>query len=296
MPFKKGERPSTTARKNALARQGAMVKTTKKGAYAPARKKAMVNRRAPMVETKSRTHSDLVHTYGDPITNPLDIQYIVNDDAFTDFPLTSYLSMDQGFLEEQMIGNSCFVKYLKAKFEFNMPQGKDTIDFPAEVYLIHGFVTAPSALTNSTVPQAQTLTRTGWSQLVHKIIIDYFDDDTDKLLFMPKIRTNIKILGKRKLRANRNNQVGEQPDLATDSGSIAPINMTCNWPMMKKIHYEQGQPATNGAGKHDQFMYPNSSWRPFVILYNPDYAKFAAKGATCQIQVRRNDATYFTDS
>jgi hypothetical protein len=51
MPFKSRQRPSTAAKKASLARQGAMIKTTKKGAYAPARKKAMINRRAPTVET-----------------------------------------------------------------------------------------------------------------------------------------------------------------------------------------------------------------------------------------------------
>lgn len=286
----KGGRPNT-------ARTGKFLKkTTAKGAYAKGAKKNFAKRRAPMVETKSRTHSDLVHTYGDPITNPLATQYIVNDDAYTDFPLTSYLSMDQGFLEEQMVGNSIFVKYLKAKYEFTMPSGKDTIDFPAEVYLIHGFVTAPSALTNSTVPQAQTLTRTGWSQLVHRVVEDYFNDDTDQLLFLPKVRTNLKILGRRRLKVNKNNQLGAVPDLDLQKGAVAPIHMTCNWPMMRKIHYEQGQPQTNGAGAHDQFMYPNSSWRPFCCLYSPNFQAFADKGANCQIQVRRNDATYFTDS
>lgn len=277
--------------------KGALKKTTAKGAYAKNRKSNFQKRRAPMVETKSRVHNEL--SSATDIADPLSYQDIQNDDAYTFLPLTSFTSMDQGFLEDQMVGNSIYCRYLKAKFEFTLPSGKNAIKHPCDVYLVHGWVTASSALTNSTVPQAQTLSRAGYDNLTLRVIKDYFNDDSDKLRFIPKATTNMKILGYRKFKINKNTQLGATIDLATDTGALPLIHMNCNYTVNRKIHYQQGLPVNNSAALHDQHMYPNESWRPFVVVYNPSFAQYNAAGAddpAKRIRVRYNDATWFSDS
>ena len=90
-------------------RRPAMKQTTRRGAYNPRRKKAMMVRRAPFVETKSKTTEDLVGQFG------------LNDhiNFFTFNTETVHINPDvfhawqQGLGEQQCIGQSIYVKYLK---------------------------------------------------------------------------------------------------------------------------------------------------------------------------------------
>ena len=59
-------------------------------------------------------------------------------------PLTSQSPVDQGYLEEQRVGDSVHAKHLKAKFESILPEGTHIIDFPAEAYLSHLHRPAPA--------------------------------------------------------------------------------------------------------------------------------------------------------
>ena len=77
-----------------------MKKVGKRGAYKKAVKNQMVMRRAPIVETKQRVHSDIatINGYlpgsnnpaeGGNIVNPLNWRTLALDDAFTNDPLRS---------------------------------------------------------------------------------------------------------------------------------------------------------------------------------------------------------------
>jgi hypothetical protein len=92
MPVKKGVASQMGAR-----RQGGkkvMKKVSKRGAYKKNVKNQMVMRRAPMVETKQRVHSDIAVVNGYPagaanLVNPLNWRTLVADDAFTNDPSRS---------------------------------------------------------------------------------------------------------------------------------------------------------------------------------------------------------------
>ena len=81
-------------------------------------KKAMVKSRAPLVETKSKTTEDLVGQFG--LNNHIDF-FTFNTETVHINP-DVFHAWQQGLGEQQCIGQSVFVKYLKRKMTVRFPQ------------------------------------------------------------------------------------------------------------------------------------------------------------------------------
>ena len=133
-----------------------MRKTSKRGAYAPSRKKQMSIRRAPIVECKKDERFEwngltAFDAGGAGATWPNLLEFHdlqIGDTAvdgaanhnISDIPET-WLYRTQGFGHADMVGDSVFVKYLKMKFEIKLPEDAGLIHFPqCQMYMIHGFV------------------------------------------------------------------------------------------------------------------------------------------------------------
>ena len=162
------------ARVNYTGRGRNMKKVSKRGAYKKNVKNQMTLRRAPIVETKQRVHSDIATLNGFPVTSPTtpatagdlqpaNFQSIIPTDAFTFLPLKSFYRNTHGFDEWNCIGNSIYSKFLNAKVQVRFPhnekiylpvptaEGKPPgtmydventmITNPTKVYLICGWVT-----------------------------------------------------------------------------------------------------------------------------------------------------------
>lgn len=300
-------------------------KTTKKGAYKPARKKQMAIRRAPMTEQKTRETSDLVSAVPSlAILNTLLPQALVNDQAYNSLPLPVLTYMVNGTDEPEMIGRSIFAKYLTMKLEIKFPTGVSNEGAgnvlasglqPRELYLIHGFVKTSPNLTSrtDTTPdkfeyhQATGDDDTAMNLWLASQIQPYFDDRQDKLLFIPKQNANIKILKYQKIVPNlqrqwdaplviQSNVEEDEPDKYFTAGSIPLVNRTIKWPMMRKYHYEKGtapDPSTDA-----DFYYPNTNqWIPFACFYNPMFADYAqTTNLDERVNHRSNQILYYTDS
>lgn len=307
--YRQRARARMRSKRGGLARTqtqvGALKKTTKKGAYNPAKKNNFQKRRAPFVETKSRTHEEMSQgsqiNLPDPsiISDPTAYGRILNDDAFTHLKLYSFTSMTQGLGEEQMIGNSVYSRFLKLKVSFIYPSGDDQFEVPCNQYLVHGWVKSPMNLTNLTTPVAGNCNRMDIQHYVQQRLQPFFDERADKLRFIPKSNTGIKILSYRKIKNDRNAQ------FSTENTSVGPVNMSCTWRINRKIAYEQGYPnpatydSSSPLGPNDAFKYPNNSWLPFALIYNPQFASLPQgtnPGQSTVIQVAYNDCHWFSDS
>ena len=304
--------------------------TSKKGAYNKARKKNFMVRRSPFIETKNQT--DLIvslkagNATGTPqdtlrmTTEPLKIDYqrvipgssppAYEPKELTILPLNSFMNMNQGFDSSDMIGNTVFSKYLKCKIEFQLPYGSNQIRHPCDMYLVHGFVTQPIGNTLHTLPEALDFTRANYTEHIEEQLLQYFNQRRDKLEFIPKATSNIKFLGYKKLKVKRSSNLGPDPNAMSDGnnvfqyGSHPLVNMTVDFPMMRKVHYEQGTAGTTTTPL--PFYYPNYSWLPFVALYNPTAHEFlstvtypgpsAGSNDPPEMYVRYNSIHYFSDS
>lgn len=285
-----------------------LKKTTKKGAYKPTVKKQFMKRRNPFVENKIRnemefslslspTRPQVFGNFPDP-TNFSDIPV---DDAFTLFLPAPFYSMNRGLNHNEMIGDSIYAKYLKTKFQFLAPSGANMIDYPTQLYLIHGWCTAPLNATSLTTPQVQNVTYTDMFNHIRHYVKEYYNDRKDTLQFPEKRERHIQFLSRRKLTTDKNSEIPLQgvSDVATTRGALAPINMSVKWDIMKKVHYDKG--ANNSANGDPSifpmadFNYPNQSWLPFTLLYNPQFASTPA-GAGNQWQVAHNSQLWYSDS
>lgn len=337
--YNKGKKKATKGKRT-------MKKVSKKGAYKKSVKKQTVRRRAPIVETKQRVHSDIAHINGyyagaQNYTNPLNWKPLTTEDAFTLLPLASWCRISHGFQEYQCVGNSIFSKFLNLKLEVKFPDG-DRVDYPSvktpgtwvtpinqmiekptKVYLVCGWITQPMNFPvddnpSPSLPKQSEATVSSLSTYITQQLKPFFDDDIDKLQFRPKQTTNIKIEKYVQIKPNLGSAIATQaspyhitappgelgPAVAYRAqGSIPNVRRSHSWKTMRKIPLTEGVAAGYAVDK--QNLYPNNSWVPFAVIYNPMFQDqenetvFTEDGEVDKIQkmfYRYNDAHYFTDS
>lgn len=347
MPVRKGVASQMGARRKGGKK--VMKKVSKRGAYKKNVKNQMVMRRAPMVETKQRVHSDIAVVNGYPagaanLVNPLNWRTLVADDAFTNVPLRSWQRISHGFEDYQCVGNSIFSKFLNVKFQLRFPRGESIelpdpgkpgetysvmnkfIEHPTKVYLVCGWITESMnyPIDNSpspSLPAQSTATQDAIDSYITQQLKPFFDDDEDKLQFRPKQTTNIKIERYVNLAPKLNQAIATQAQAAKTwttggnpsypdysilpSGSIPDVMKSWNTKTNRKIPLTQGTETSFSTDK--QNLYPNNSWIPFCVIYNPDYEAQANNNVadpndpaklsqTQMMEYRWNDAHYFTDS
>lgn len=238
---------STTRRNTRKGKQAGkpMKKVGKIGAYRKNVKMQMMMRRAPIVETKQRVHSDIavINGQADTTVNPLIFRTLLPDDAFTILNLESFYRNQQGLNEYEVIGNNIFSKYLNLKTQFRFPKGEQItlvdnmgveyqsknaiIQDSTRLYLICGWVTTPSnfPLDNQpspSLPAQATVTQANFRSYLIQQLKPFFDDDEDKLQFRPKQTTNVKIESYRRIAPNLNKAIGSQAVPAFAQFSAVP--------------------------------------------------------------------------
>lgn len=283
----KSTRPRQTNKKKANPKN--LKKTTTRGAYKKNVKKNFQKRRNPFVENKIRNEKEFTSkldptrdlTIVSNFPDPTNYKYIGVDDAYTTLLPIPFYHMNRGLANNEMIGNNIYAKYLKTKISFLAPHGANMIDYPTQLYCIHGWVTQPFAATVNTVPTISAAKFTDVRTHVHQYVKEYFDERKDTLDFPQKREQHIKFLGYRKILTNKNKEIPVQGGGAGSSGNstfgaLAPINISCKWDIMRKVHYEKGANNTalgsTSTYPMADFNYPNNSWLPFIVVFQPQFA------------------------
>lgn len=306
MPAGTLTRQSTHVRKQ-TALQRAQRAVNKKGfnkkrAYRKNNKKKMMNRRAPFVETKSKTTEDLVGQFG------------LNDhsDFFTFNTETIHINPDvlhawqQGLGEQQVIGQSCYVKYLKRKMTIRFPQPGFINTFndkaglipnkPMGCELIWGFIPAPLNYTGYTTPTAPNVNMAEINGYINKRVKNYFDERKDKLRFIPRKASTLRIIGRRKIRPDLRHTYTAPATTQYDgevNGTIPDYFTTISWPMMRKLHLEQATDLHNG----NPGLFPNYQWLAFCCIFQENWEEIPVdQRAQSSVSVAYNDAVYYSDS
>lgn len=329
-----------------------MKKVNARGAYNKTIKSQMVMRRAPLVETKQRVHSDVAQINGYPsgapqsdhvnAVNPLNWRVLPPDDAFTNIPLRSWTRISHGFGENQVIGNNLFSKYLNFKLEVKFPDGSDVsvpsvktpgtfvnvpnkiIQKPTKVYLVCGWITESlnyplSSDVSPSLPAQADADGEAIANYITQQLKPFFDDDEDKLQFRPKQTTNIKIEKYVKIAPNLDAAIASQvqpnkvwttegqpgyPDYKIEhSGSVPNVYRSWSTKTNRKLPLTEGTDVSVYP-VDKQNLFPNNSWIPFAVIYNPNYENQLASitiedgevNQTQMIQYRWNDVHYYTDS
>lgn len=282
--------------------KGIMKKTSRRGAYRKNRKRAMVIRRAPLVETKSKTSEDLVDQFGLATTTTFFQSQTrhkhINPDVFT--------CWKQGTDETEVIGKAVYVKYLKRKLKIRFPQppfqsqgiDKQIPNVPQSLELVWGWIPMPLNYTGHTNPLVYEATLTDINKHINDRVVDYFNDRADFLRFIPKKASTIRITGRRKVKPDMRHNSAMNPTLDSKDDIIGTIpdyetSLYWNFGAGKKIHFEKSNDLHDGNAGY----YPNYNWLPFCVLYNRDYEDILPENRTAMMpSVAYNDAIYYTDS
>ncbi len=315
------------AKKAKRANPKNMKKTTKKGAYKKAHKKQMATRRAPIVESKKDERYEWTgktyHTSpgGTPATFIDNLAFrdlYIGDTADTgaDPPAPSHVVVGspetfmyrtQGFGATDMIGESVFIKYLKMKFEIKLPSDNALIHFPqCQMYLVHGFVEKSIDANENTTPTLEQLNRVDIQAFVSDQVDEYFNNQNEPLRFQPKGRnfSSVKVLGKKEIKWNKAKSILPDPVRSgsgvTDQWGDLPTKIVdCEWPMMKKVRYEQMASATASGTpgtRPSNYFVNHIDNIPFWAIYMPGGQNIIFSDSDNRVQFRTNDVCYFTDS
>jgi len=286
----------------------AMKKTSKRGAYARGRKKVFMNRRAPFTETKSKTSEDLRADF------PSLIDHLELDTAVTErryLNPDTYFIFKQGLEEHQMIGNSVYAKYLKQKIHIRFPQPQFSTGgqtkvvplVPQDYRLIWGWIPSPLNLTGTTDPKANEMTLNEINTYINDRVSDYIDNQKDRMRYIPKKASTIRIIGNRRIRPNLS-RMSTAPPQTIDSvtgadyvvGSIPDVHTSVEWKCMRKLHYEKSSKLMPEEG---HFL--NYGFLPFCCFVNYDFENLPDTGNPQDRQVympaiATNSCLWYSDS
>lgn len=275
----------------------------KKKAYAPKNKRAMMKRRQPFVETKSKTSEDL---FDQGLIATAPTTFYQSNTPHKHINPEVFFLWKQGLDETEMIGKSVYVKYLKRKLIVRFPQppfqtnagvDKEIPIYPQNLELVWGFIPMPMNLTGNTPVTVYNNTRDHINAFINQRVADYFQDRADYLRFVPKKASTLRIIGRRKVRPDMRRFSGMAPQLDSKDdiqGNVPDFTTSIYWPMNRKIHLEKANDIT---GTGVEGYYPNYAWLPFCILSDRDWDDLPSdKRVAYAPSVAYNDAIYYTDS
>ena len=292
-----------------------MRKTTKKGAYKPARKAQMVIRRAPIVETFKYQSA--------PATN--EIQALSRTSAYNMVLNRAFVSAftqsldvpSDGLSTTSAFGPTCrgrdiFSRLTSMKLRFDFPENEFAIRTNyTPPQLIHGWIKKTMFKTSDTTPTPAQVQESHFVNLINESLTQQFNEANDKLDFRDRRPSEFVILGKQFIKPNLNKNINNayfnrnvamaEPTDATSPmhegiyQSTPPVFKKLTWKINKKIGLQE---STSWASPTTKF-YPADCWVPFVIVFNPSYAKQVEDSGgnnKGQIHVSYNSVHYYTDS
>lgn len=310
-----GRAQKSRARSN--ARRGTrkyMKKTTSKGAYAKSKKAQMSIRRAPIVETLKYQSA--------PATNEaqflsrtvaynmiLNRAFIAGYTQSLDVP-NDGLSTSATF-GPTVRGRDVFSKLTSMKLRFDFPENEFSIRTNyTPPQLIHGWVKKTMFKTSDTTPTPAQVQESHFSNEINHLLTQQFNEANDRLDFRDRRASEYIILGKQDIKPNLNKSINHnyfnrnvamaEPVSSTSPmpegvyQSTPPVFKTLTWKLNRKIGLQE---STSWASGGVSRFYPSDCWIPFVIVFNPSYAKqIDATNSKGQIVVSYNSVHYYTDS
>lgn len=201
-------------------------------------------------------------------------------------------------------GRSLFSKYLSMNIEITYPHGENSPSEPVEpVEIIWGFC-EPLNLTPFSTPTESSVSRTDIVNHINRQIQEDFDSSDDTMFFKEKRRRHYNIVGRRKIRPNKNAMIPQSIPSGSWSNSAAPLQTKISWKTNKKLRCVRSADSQASPGTQIPFVYPNQAYIPFCLIYNKSYDKYSAnvvdpdptKPITVkQITYRHHDCHWFND-
>lgn len=304
------KRAQAAVNKKYGAGHGNLKRTTRRGAYNSNRKKAIGIRLRPMVETKKWKDSDLAliittaaGNYGQ-YSDPRTLQ-----DCEASMANISPMCCNFGFNTidgSGFIGDNRYHRLLSQKVGFVFPQGENIPMVAQEAWLVHGWITEPinvSSITSGAV-QPEDVNPAFYTQFITEQVKEYFNQRQDQLDWVPKGRSNIKVLGKKLIRPRSNNRAWSSANVAMGAGldgypsdgAVIPDSPIYNltWKINRKAQMYDGPAFPAAALVPDQLLFERGNWIPFSIVFQPHFEDQYPASAS-RLKVQSDSQLYYTD-
>jgi hypothetical protein len=308
-----------------------MKKTTRLGAYKPARKKQLAIRRAPLVETfKYQSAPEANHSLRLSRTlaynNIMNHAFIAGYRQDLDIPQDGLSTTGGQTYGPTCRGRDVYSKMTALKMRFEFPENIHSIRtayMPPVVYW--GWIKKTAFRTTAMTPAPTAITEEFFKDTIDNQLLAQFNEANDRLDFRDRRPSEYKIIGKKTIRPNRNKSITNNnwlkgaasldlPKTGSDTtplpggddealgvlNALPPVFHTCKWNVNRKIGLQRTTSWT-GSTTPERF-YPADCWIPFCFVFNPSFANqinsagVAGETDHGQIQVSWNCVHYYTDS
>lgn len=227
----------------------------------------------PFVETKTYSSANVADGN---FLSILDVP--TGNGAFNIVTPDCFFTKQAGTGEGEMVGDSCYSRYLTTKLRLIFPQGNNVLVEPCSITIFKIWVTAPLAKTKYTTPGINNVAQADIEAHIKQQCQEFFDSLGDKLEFRERLQ-GVKILEKRKVRLSRDQSIVKAADaIQTMSGSDAHIvggtqdwYGTFKWDCKRKLHYETSQSLVGAGITHYMNRPPSGMGYPALVIYNPNF-------------------------
>lgn len=216
--------------------------------------------------------------------------------AFTVLQCPSLLYRAQGIGDRQMIGSSCYGRYLGYKLRLMFPRHDDAIDIPTSLHVYFCTVEAPFARTANTTPTVGAVTKLQLEEHIADQLQQFFDKKNERMEFMPRLQ-GFRVDKHVEVKPDRDSQIGRPQSnigggAAVGSGGPPDVFVNHSWAIKQKLHYQLADTQL-GADTH-YLNRPDACGYKCVVIYNPDFA--GQDGTTdTKISFQANDQMWFGD-
>jgi hypothetical protein len=261
---------------NVRGRRAAAAKTIQ-GAYR--NRKQFRRNIQPFVETKAFQSGNVgVTNYlSTTATSP-------GTGAFNIIVPNCFYEKEQGVADHQMVGDSCYSRYLTTKIRLMFPQGNNVLIYPTSITVFQVWVKAPLAATPFTSPGINNVTQADIELHVKQQCQEFFSTLDDKLEFREKLR-GVEVISRRKVRLSRDTSIVQPPFGVMTHGDPGVQHVvaggtqdwygTFKWPCKQKLWYEESQSLVGAGITHYLNRPPKNLGYPALIIYNPNFAEQA---------------------
>lgn len=202
---------------------------------------------------------------------------------------------------------------------------------PQSYHLYWGFIDSKLGLSDFTTPKKGEASFQNLEDHINKRIEQWFNQRTDRLQFIPKETSTLKIIGKKRLSPPWDKNSGRTPvsvviereedptkqDFKTEDGTIPDTLVKLTWPINRKIHFEEtanfsgdGVASNGDPVSGTRTFFKNTDWLPFAIIVNWNANSLPKDGTHVPGQsgegkfertrrvphILANDITYYRDS
>lgn len=286
-------------------------KTTKRGAYKPARKKQMAIRRAPLVETykyqSAPTANESIRlSRTTAYNNIMNRAFIAGYRQSLDVPFdglstdaTPGLGVHVGDLRGPTCrGRDVYSKMTALKMRFEFPENIHSIRTAYQPPIVYwGWIKKTAFRTTAMTPAPAAVNEDFFKDLIDHELQAQFNEANDRLDFTDRRTSQYKIIGKKVIRPNRNKSLSQFQNGLVSGGTLValPVNGDSTTPLpggddesmsvlasLPPVYHTckwqvnrkiglQRTTAWDGSSNNEQF-YPADCYVPFCFVFNPSFA------------------------